>query len=36
MVVEKGKAINKKRKEKDEDYDIKGSLYSIFTLDSFI
>jgi hypothetical protein len=35
MVVEEEKAINKERKEKEEDYDIKSSLYGVFALDSF-
>jgi hypothetical protein len=28
--------VNKERKEKEEDDDIKGSLYGIFAVDSFI
>jgi hypothetical protein len=36
MVVEEEETVNKERKEKEEDYDIKGSLYGVFAVDSFI
>jgi hypothetical protein len=35
MVVEEEETIDKKRKEKEEDYDINCSLYGVFALDSF-
>jgi hypothetical protein len=35
MVAEEKETINKERKEKEQDYDINGSLHGVFAPDSF-